>query len=209
MGGWKYQIGTYYETLFTSFPEMRWLSKCPLDYGLHGEAGENLPVFISGHALERLRERLDDPWLQIVTMFSIYSSMDNPVYYPLNDGSGDMLVEVRLRDPEKIGYFVVCRTRNEIVIRTFLFITMRQTPEGYKLHRRLRMARPDYDFHGLDKYSTLASSDITTHPTLRPIWNSCGFGGLLTTIDEDIKIFGREPKKRAEDVIKYFQLEGA
>lgn len=209
-GSWKYQIGTYYETFFNSLPEMSWLSKCPLDYGLQGEAGENLPVYISSHALDRIRERLDDRWVRMVTMFSIYFAMDKPVYYPLNDGSGDMLVELRVKDPDlKIGYFVVSRTRTEIVVKTFLFITMYQTPEGNRLHKRLRMARPDYDFHRLENYSTLASSDLTTHPKLRPIWQECGFGGLLNLIDRGTRIFGLKQKQHAEDMIKYFRLEGA
>jgi hypothetical protein len=209
-GGWKYQVGTYYDSFFTSLPEMSWLSKCPLDYGLSGKADENLPVYISSHALDRIRERLDDQLVSMVAMFAIYSAMDKPVCYPLPDGSGDMMVELRVKEPDmKLGYFVVSRSRTEIIIKTFLFCTMYQTPEGYKLHRRLRMASPDYDFHKLEKYSTLAYSDLTTHPTLRPIWEDCGFHGLLTLIDRGVKIFDLKQKKQAEEMIRYFQLEGA
>jgi hypothetical protein len=208
-GGWKYRIGTYYdETLSNALSEIKWLSKCPLAYGLPGEVGENLPVYISSHALDRIRERLDDRWVRVVTMFALYFTMDKPVYHPLNDDSGDMLVELRVKGPDmKLGYLVVSRTRNEIIIKTFLFLTMYQTPEGNKLHRRLRMARPDYDFHKLENYSTLANSDLTTHPKLRPLWEECGFGGLLTLIDGGFKIFDTKQKKQAEDMIRYFRLE--
>jgi hypothetical protein len=207
-GGWKYHVGTYYDTFFTSNTEVRWLSKCPLDYGLPGEANESLPVYISGHALDRIRERLDDKWVGMMAMFSIYFSLDKPICCPLPDASGDMLIELWVKDPEmKLGYFVASRVRNEIIIKTFLFITMYQTPEGYKLYRRLRMARPDYDFHRLENYSTLARSDITTHPTLRPIWIDCGFKGLLTVIDRGVNLLGVKQKEQANELIRYFRLE--
>ena len=207
-GSWKYQIGTYYSNFFTPLPEMKWLSKCPLEYGLPGKEDEILPVYISGHALDRLRERLDDRWARMMTTFALYFALDKPVYHPLPDDSGDMLVQLWVKNPDmKVGYFVVSRTPSEIVIKTFLFITMYQTPEGYKLHKRLRMARQDYDFHKLENYSTLGCSDLTTHPTLRPIWEECGFKGLLTMIDRGIKLFGTEPKKHADDMVKYFRLE--
>lgn len=206
-GSWKYRIGTYHDTFFTPSSKMKWLSKCPLDYGLPGKADEVLPVYISGHALERLRERLDDRWTIMVTMFALYFALDKPVYYP-SDDSRDMLVELWIRNQKvKIGYFVVSRTPNEIIIKTFLFITMHKTPEGRKLNEHLRMSRPDFDFHRLERYSTLAHSDITTHPTLRPIWEKCGFGGLLSMIDRGIKVLGTEQKKHADDMIKYFRLE--
>jgi hypothetical protein len=208
-GSWKYQVGTYHDNFFDSLTEMKWLSKCPLDYGLPGKADEILPVYISSHALDRLRERLDDQMVRMVTTFAIYFAMDKPVYHPLPDGSGDMLIALCVKDPNiKVGYLVVSRTEKEIIVKTFLFITMYQTPEGQRLHRRLRMARDDFDFHKLEHYSTLARSDLTTHPTLRPLWEECGFKGLLTMIDRGAKLFSTERKKQADDMIRYFRLDG-
>jgi hypothetical protein len=207
-GKWHYRLGSYYRTLFQPYPEMKWLSRCPLDYGLPGTEDERLPVYVTKHALDRMRDRLDTDLVKTIAMFLVYNSLDKPVVYPLNDGTGDMLVEHRVKEPNtKVGYFVVSRTDKEILVKTFLFITMYQTPEGNQLYRRLRMARPDYDFHKLERVSTFMNSDITKHPTLRALWEACGFGGFLELVDRGIRVFATEQKQVADGMVKYFQLE--
>jgi hypothetical protein len=209
-GSWNYRLGTYYSKSFDQLSEVSWLSRCPLDYGLPGNSGESLPVYISGHALDRIRERVDDPSMRIIVMNALYFAMDNPVYHPLKNNRDDTLVELSVKNDEvKLGYLIVYRTRTEIIIKTFLFITMSNVPEGYKLHQRLRMTRTDYDFHELDKYSTLANSDITRHPKIRSILEECGFRGLLGFIDLGSKVLQQELQPRAEEMVRYFMLEGA
>jgi hypothetical protein len=133
--------------------------------------------------------------------------MAEPGVHPLKyDGDGaDSLVEFRVMSTGvKAGYFVVSRTENEIYIKTFLFLTLPSTPEGNLLHKRLRMARLDCDFHQLDRYSTFRNTDIATHPALVPIWEECGFTSFLEWVRR-----GHNPEEiqsMGDDMAKYFRL---
>jgi hypothetical protein len=204
-GRWNYRVGTHLKSLYRACPEVTWLSRCPLDYGLPGRPDEVLPVYISDHALSRIRERLDEEWTSIMSILRVYHSLDNPVFHELV-GHTDTLVEHRVQDTTKAGYFVVSRTDQAIFVKTFLSLAMRQTPEGARLHQRLRMARPDFDLHRLEKFSTFANTDIITNPTLRKIWEECGFGPFLKWAESGSCMFTSGRQEVAQDMIRYFNL---
>lgn len=156
---------------------MKWACvKGELLHQFRNDADENkeYPVYIQSHALERMKERLFP--LHFYEML-LNSSFLNPEisYGP----TGNLLFAVKGREC-KIGYLLTDFNKNELVIRTFLFITQTGTKEGLALNERLRIETYSKKYFELDSLLTYITTNICIDPFFRSILIECGCEGLVT-----------------------------
>jgi len=146
-----------------------------------GTVNADLPVFILPHALDKYHERLPFCPPFHVLHNQLVRSLEYPTIVP-HDSPDSFLVEVGERD-RKVGYLVVRVHQDFIVVVTFLFLTMKRTPEGAKLRARLGLSRTDMELFKLDSFFTIAFSDIGLDPDLRNALSDCGCSHLLELVD--------------------------
>jgi hypothetical protein len=160
---------------------VRWAS-IPADFfgGGCGVGEEALPVFVQGHALRQLHERLDLPGMRPWSEYHMVQSLLNPVRVDVRGGRerGSVMLEYRIQD-RKAGYLIVTRIGSRVLVRTFLFLTMAGTPEGDRLARRLRLTRDEAAWLGLHRLSSLAASDVRDDAELCAMLDECGCGQLV------------------------------
>src|SRR5207302_802619 len=77
------------------------------------------------------------------------------------------------------GCLVARVVGNQVVLRTFLFLTMEGTPEARELSRRLGLSRPDIEYEGLDRLETFLSPSFRADAELAELLRECGCGSLL------------------------------
>ena len=94
----------------------------------------------------------------------------------------------------KIGYLTARIIDDNIVISTFLFLTMDGTPEGDLLCEKLKLVKKDKMFLNLDKLETFIHGDIKTDPILVGILSKCGCESLLNISPEELV---KPPKMKA------------
>jgi hypothetical protein len=147
------------------------------------EADGEWPVFVQEHALQRLRQRLDTyahaDWAQ----HWLYESMRKPTIVRPMSG-GDWLVAFVVQG-KRLGYLVVTPGRGMVVVRTFLFLTMRSTPEGRELARRLRLTPDEVDYLKLHELSRFTQTDLKDDPQLRALLSECGCGQLFELAEDE------------------------
>ncbi len=153
-----------------------WVEWDPDVLGLPAASGR-LPVYVQGHALRAVTQRLNSfaggDWL-------MHQHMCHSLAHPKivrRDGP-DYLAEFRLHDA-RVGYLPCRLAQGRVVARTFLFLTMDGTPEGDALWRTLRLARDDKRYLGLDDFRMFVSTDLTLDDRIAETLASCGCGGLV------------------------------
>lgn len=172
--------------------------------------GPPLPVFVQGHALDDMYRRPDRARLRFiedgdwVVHDYLWQSLRQPVIKPFPRQQGKFLVEYRL-NMHKLGYLLVRRVDDIVLVETFLFLTMDGTPEGDALWRKLRLARPDKQVLELDKIHTFLLTDVQFDRELVRILEECGCGHLFRVVKE-------LPRDRcvpgyAEEMRKYLRLD--
>ena len=171
-----------YRSGIGSVGELQWLSWSGSQLGMTGDR-ETYPVYLSSHALQQFRQRIPGSIFGPHLEHFIFESLLEPVF---SAGERDTrLVAFRL-PPGKLGYFVVDVVQQRVILRTFLFLTMNNTPEGDMLFQKLKLARSDKEHLELDQLSTFMLSDIKQDPQLRQVFDECGCGHLLTIVPEQI-----------------------
>jgi hypothetical protein len=148
---------------------------------LGGGDGE-ADVWITGHALRRIDERLGARdrgfW-----HFLLVESLADPVFHPAPRGG--VMVEHRLED-DRLGYLPISLTADgTAVLRTFIFVTMEGTPEGDRLKRLLGTRREDLKYLAFDRLQTFAETDVSTDPALVALMEEAGCGHLPCMITKD------------------------
>lgn len=136
-----------------------------------------LPVYIQSHAIAQAYKRLSVDERDRSLHFVLAQSLHHPRIVLGRDGQ--LLVDVRFRD-ERVGYLVAERLPDAILVKTFLLVTMRGTPEGERLHRRLRLSRADLEYLELDDFAKLAFTDLLKDDDVARIFVESGCEGLLT-----------------------------
>jgi hypothetical protein len=154
---------------------LQWASWPAEVVGLPDSGDAPLPVYAQSHALRQLHERLDVPnagqWME----FFLVQSMSQPQI--ASRSRGDLLVEFRIGEL-KAGYLVARVAARRVVVRTFLFLTMRGTPEGDRLYERLRLKPVEAKWLGLHRLSSFTQTDLLHDPELRALLEECGCGHL-------------------------------
>jgi hypothetical protein len=170
----------------------------PAELGL-GSSDKALPIYISGHAIARLYERIP-----LAPCFGIQDrilrdALFAPRAHP-SSREGEFLVEAG--DPDqKFGYFVVAVLPDYVFVKTFLFLTMQGTPEARLLRIKAGLSRNDIMAFKLDHLFTLAYSDIGQDADLRALLAECGCDHLLRLFRPDTAVSWletyRDPLRRA------------
>lgn len=152
--------------------------------------GRTYPVFVQVHALENLYGRearalfiQNGEWL---VHDYLWQSLRKPKVHKMPSHSNKFLIEYWL-NVHKIGYLVVHRLKDLVLIDTFLFLTMSGTPEGDKLWSRLGFGRSQREYLQLDKIGTFLMTDVKFDPELVAILSECGCGHLFNILKEPLK----------------------
>jgi hypothetical protein len=141
-------------------------------------------VYIQSHALQRLNERLDCFEVGVIQMNLYQSLQDVKVVF---ENCDQPLIEYKFFGT-KVGYLRADYVNGVILIRTFLFITNNGTPEGKKLEKITGLQKLDKKYLAIDRMSTFNSSDMSSNPEVREIFESAGCGNLIL-LHKDIALF--------------------
>ena len=146
------------------------------------EAGVAFPVFIQQHALDRIfgpHGRFGNIG-SYAWMFreGLWESLKRPTIRLSGQDDETFLVDFCL-GKNKVGYFVGRLVANEVLIQTFLFLTMDGTPEGENLRQRLHLLRADKSYLGLDDIGTYGATDLKSDPELVHLLSECGCAHLF------------------------------
>jgi hypothetical protein len=163
---------------------LKWISCPAADMGLGGDA--EWPVYVQSHALKQLHERLDvDKDDQGCIEYYMATSLEKPNVIE-RQRSGDLLVEFRLVE-HRVGYLVVTPSDGRLIVRTFLLLTMRGTPEGDRFYERFRLSRDEAAWLRLHQLSSFTKTDLRNDAELRRMLAECGCGALLDMrLDSDV-----------------------
>ncbi|MGN6626448.1 MAG: hypothetical protein ACTHLN_07495 [Tepidisphaeraceae bacterium] len=170
------------------------------------EAGTEWPVFVQSHALKQMRARLDvyahADWAE----HWMYESLKKPKIVSRLP-SGQLLVAFEVQE-QRLGYLVVTAWDGIVAVRTFLFLTMAQTPEGRLLEKKLQLTRAELDYLRLHELSRFTQTDLKDDPDLRDLLCECGCGHLFEMAeDEDAFLPSAQgPTPFAEELKQYVGL---
>lgn len=156
--------------------------------------GNKIDLFIQGHVLNRLEERLDS-----LSFTAVRSAMSWSFYEPEPiEFMGKKLIPF-LFEKKILGYFLCEFHNNYCLAKTFLFLTHNTTPEGEKLNRELSLTKFDKKYLQLDTLSHFTHSDIKDDPDLMEILNKCGVAHLCTL---NTKFLTNAEKVKSAEFIK-------
>lgn len=141
-------------------------------------------VYIQSHALQRLSERLDCFEVGVIQMNLYQSLKDVKVVF---ENCDQPLIEYKFFGT-KVGYLRADYVDGVILIRTFLFITNNGTPEGKRLERFTGLQKLDKKYLAIDMMSTFNSSDMSSNPEVREIFENAGCGNLIS-LHKEIALF--------------------
>jgi hypothetical protein len=142
-------------------------------------------VFVQSHALRNLRERLPVVgWSHGLLEFWAYRSLKNPKLVPT--GPKEWLVEFHV-DGIRLGYFTAVEIDGRILITTFLFLTMRNTPEGMRIREALGLRADQVEWLRMDTLPYFTQSDAAQDGELREVLTLCGCGHLFDLIGPDAR----------------------
>lgn len=139
------------------------------------------PVFVQSHAIINLHERLGIPQQLNEPFIMMFHSLMEPNIVVRQD-NGTILVECKSAIG-RLGYFVVRFLGDKFLVSTFLFITMKGTPESQKLYARLHVRRHTVETMKLDRLETYMLGDIGRDRELVAVLTDCGCEHLLKMTD--------------------------
>ena len=143
--------------------------------GLSSE--ERVPVYVQSHLIDRLRSRLQ-PNGAITYSFTVFHySVGSP--HVVREQSGVIWLEAKSVTGRRVGYFLVELVDGVALVKTFLFLTMKGTPESERLYEMLGARRDDIEHLELDELETFMKPDVIKDKELAEIFKKCGCGQLL------------------------------
>ena len=161
-------------------------------------------VYIQVHAFHRLAERIDGVNVGLLH-FNIYDSFKNIRFH--TDKQGGYLFEFAINQI-KVGYFKGDIIGENMILRTFLFLTNNGTPEGKKLHANIGIMKEDKIYLTIDKLSTFVNSDIASNDRLKQVFIEAGCESLFE-IDKNFfdQENGFKTKVIADHIAHYLKLD--
>ena len=161
-------------------------------------------VYIQAHAFNRLTERIDGVFDGLLHV-DLYRSFKNLKFH--TDKQGGYLFEFTINQV-KVGYFKGEIIGENIVLRTFLFLTNNGTPEGKKLHANTGIMKEDKIYLTIDKLSTFVNSDIANNEQLKQVFIDAGCESLFK-IDKNYfyQEGGIKTKAIADHIAHYLKLD--
>lgn len=164
--------------------------------------GNEYPVFIQKHALERISERINTPMKYVTNLlFTQVSYRDVRTY------KDNLLIPVYANSTMvyKIGYLLGNVRDKRLLIDTFLFISQDGTPEGDKLNELLEINKVEKSYLELDRVEHFVSSTLKEDEELAPLFEACNLSHLFKLY------FGkkREETKNAEFIKEMLQIDNS
>ncbi|MEJ2880435.1 hypothetical protein [Pedobacter sp. GR22-6] len=168
----------------------------PISIGYRSYKPEQLfDVYIQGHALQRLEERLG--LIPGVVHHAILEMLKRNELTWFRQGPS-VLVRFSLWE-RKLGYLVCSLVEEKIVIRSFLFLTNDGTPEGKKLSELTQLERLDKKYLGIDSLSGFLGLKIQEDEGLVALFTEAGCADLLDLSEIQMyhldEIRERDPEK--------------
>jgi hypothetical protein len=145
--------------------------------------GGEWAVYVQSHALKQMRDRLNVYAYTDWAEHWMYMSLKTPKIVSRLSG-GDLLVAFEVME-KRLGYLVVTARDGWVAVRTFLFLTMSQTPEGRVLERRLKLTREEMTYLRLHELSSFTQTDLKDDPQLRALLDECGCGHLFELAEDE------------------------
>jgi len=164
------------------------------------ESNKIFNVYVQGHALHRLNERLD-------TLSPFYRNLvlaTSVVFADIHRSpSGHHLLSCVSIAEERIGYFPFELIDNNLLILSFIPLSSPNAPEGKRLYSSLNMCKDDTVFLGMDKLSFYKKTDFDAVPLLRDALQEAGIWHL-TEMRSEILNFDTE-NRRTGIIARFFQ----
>jgi hypothetical protein len=142
-------------------------------------------VFVQSHALHNLRQRI--PFAngyEAVLEACTWMSLERPTLIP--HGPKEWLVEFHIGG-KRLGYFTAVEMDGRILITTFLFLTMRGTPEGRRIRQRLGLRAEQIEWLRMDALPYFTQSDAGEDSEIRAVLSECGCGHLFDIIEPEAR----------------------
>jgi hypothetical protein len=152
-----------------------------------------VPVYAQAHALKQLRARLDVYAYADWAEHWLYESLNHPKVVSRLPG-GELLVPFEVQG-DRLGYLVMTAGGGIVTARTFLFLTMRNTPEGRQLRERLRLTSDEVDYLRLHELSRFTHTDLKDDPELRELLSACGCGHLFRLAEDEDALLPAPPRE--------------
>jgi hypothetical protein len=168
------------------------------------EPGRRYPILLQSHALRRLRERLA---VSLITEVSLNMGLTYSLSEPsVVERQGDRYLLDFHFGGSRVGYLVARVIGDQVVIVTFLFLTMEGTPESRLLRQKLHLSRLDIKYEGLDRLETFLAPDILADEELVGVLEESGCGSLLKLARAGFPHTALDG--RAEALRKFLQITG-
>ena len=133
-------------------------------------------VYIQSHAFIRLKERLhclSEPTIMVLLFYSL--TIKPKLFY---DKNNKMMLEF-ISENARFGYLPIEITDGKIVIKTFLFVTSSNTPEGQILEKYTGLLKDDKKYLEIDKSSTFMNTDIIDNKDMQNFLKKSGCQNLI------------------------------
>lgn len=143
--------------------------------GKYNGCKKALPLCIQSHAYHRLFERLKPlKDLNVAWHFSynLKKGVDVEFY------KGRFLIPFFHWD-HKCGYFVGVINQNRLIIKTFLFLTHHNTPEGEKLENISGLSKEEISYWKIDTLQNFISADLGDNQKILGYLKAAGISHLL------------------------------
>jgi len=143
----------------------------------------DVPVYVQSHAMHRIRERLEiKTHRQLVNTMIVNTCEAARIVQ--RDGDTFWL-EVQTGSTKRLGYLIVSRQEDALLIRTFTFLTASNGPEARKLRKLLADAGYSFNKLKLGELSTFVLGEVPDDPQLRRILEESGCGHLLKLAEQE------------------------
>ena len=155
-------------------------------------------IFVQSHALNRLKERLNED-IQGILQIEIFHSIliaKSFRYYR------DSIYIDYYFEKNKAGYLVGEIIGKIIVIKSFLFLTHNSTPEGELLKELTGLNKLDMKYLNIDKLKVFQESDIKNNAEVKKIFIDAGCGSLFEIRKNEFKSTNI---KLADKVLSYLE----
>lgn len=165
--------------------QMQWVKVPKALLGNYYQGDEDaLDMFIQSHALNRLKERLD-VFDQMTLNHILWQN--TVAIKAFEHYKNYLLLPFKVHDI-KIGYLICNVFGDELVVRSFLFITHSCTPEGDKLKEITGLKRSDISYWKIDRLSTLLQVDHDHQPQLLQLFEQAGIQEIMKLKAHDLDI---------------------
>lgn len=153
------------------------LTPCLLPPKLFNQPKETqIPVLLLSHAERRINERLDALWERVRYQIVAESIQNATKLVQYNKNT--LLIPIYYKKI-KVGYVVCFNHKNQhLIIKTFLFITCKGTPEGDKLARFTGLSKEDEIYLNIDRMSTFVHNQLSDNEELYAIFEQVGLSHL-------------------------------